>query len=220
MAKASAPTKAAAKKPANTKTAAKKTTAATATPAPTPVVEAVPAPEPTVEVKPEEIVNKVEETVPEDDLTKTFGELMKKLQTLTMTFASLKQDFKTLEKKYNKEMKTLSKASAKKRKVQGKPRAPSGFIKPTRISEELALFLGKPDGTEMARTEVTREINKYIRTNDLQDPVNGRKIIPDDKLRVLLQVPTSDDLTYFNLQKYLSKHFPKPVTATAAGTSA
>ena len=89
-------------------------------------------------------------------------------------------------------------------------------MKPTKISVELAKFLGKPEGSEMARTEVTREINKYIRANDLQDSSNGRKINPDAKLRGLLQVPTSDDLTYFNLQKYLSKHFPKTPAVVAS----
>ena len=106
------------------------------------------------------------------------------------------------------------------RKKRKGTRAPSGFVKPSPISDELASFLGKPQGCEMARTDVTREINKYIRANDLQDPSNGRKINPDGKLRGLLQVPTSDDLTYFNLQKYLSKHFPKSqATAPAAPVS-
>ena len=70
----------------------------------------------------------------------------------------------------------------------------------------------------MARTEVTREINKYIRTHNLQDPTNGRKINPDGKLRKLLEVPNTEDLTYFNLQKYLSKHFPKQSPVVTAST--
>ena len=171
----------------------------------------VPAPEPVkVEVsKPEEVV--VENAV-EDDVGKAFADLLQKLQTLTATFTAVKQDFKALEKKYMRELRVATKASEKKKKsASTKPRQPSGFVKPTKISTELANFLGKPEGSEMARTEVTREINKYIRANDLQDSSNGRKINPDAKLRGLLQVPTSDDLTYFNLQKYLSKHFPKPV---------
>ena len=92
-------------------------------------------------------------------------------------------------------------------------RAPSGFVKPTRISSELASFLGKPKGTEMARTEVTREINKYIVANSLQDKKNGRVIHPDTKLRKLLKLGKNDELTYFNLQRYMSPHF-----ATAKNT--
>ena len=182
----------------------------------TPVPESVPVKE---AVKQEAV--EVVENVVEDDVGKAFADLLQKLQMLTATFTAVKQDFKALEKRYMRELRAATKATDKKKKsANSKPRQPSGFVKPTKISTELANFLGKPEGSEMARTEVTREINKYIRANDLQDPSNGRKINPDGKLRGLLQVPTSDDLTYFNLQKYLSKHFPKSqATAPAAPVS-
>ena len=88
-------------------------------------------------------------------------------------------------------------------------RIPSGFVKPTLISDELAMFLGKPVGTEMARTDVSRKINSYIKENGLQDTENGRKINPDEKLRKLLALSEEDELTYFNLQKYMKHHFIK-----------
>ena len=74
------------------------------------------------------------------------------------------------------------------------------------ISNELADFLGKPEGSEMARTEVTHEITKYIQVNRLQ---NGRYINPDEKLKSLLQFKKGEELTYFNLQRYMSPHFVK-----------
>lgn len=170
-----------------------------------------------VKVEVAKVEEAVVENVVEDDVGKAFADLLQKLQLLTTTFTAVKQDFKALEKKYMRELRVASKANDKKKKsANAKPRQPSGFVKPTKISTELANFLGKPEGSEMARTEVTREINKYIRANDLQDSSNGRKINPDAKLRGLLQVPTSDDLTYFNLQKYLSKHFPKAVAVAPA----
>jgi len=86
-------------------------------------------------------------------------------------------------------------------------RIPSGFVKPTKISNELAEFLGKPAGTEIARTDVSRLINRYIQVNGLQDPQNERVINPDSKLRSLLAIGTNDELTYFNLQKYMKHHF-------------
>jgi len=61
----------------------------------------------------------------------------------------------------------------------------------------------------MARTEVTREINSYIREHKLQDKDNGRKIIADKKLTGLLKLKKGDELTYFNLQRYMSPHFAK-----------
>jgi len=88
-------------------------------------------------------------------------------------------------------------------------REPSGFVKPTLISDELAMFLGKPVGTEMARTEVSKMINAYLNTNGLQDSQNGKKINPDEKLRKLLRLTNEDELTYFNLQKYMKPHFIK-----------
>ena len=88
-------------------------------------------------------------------------------------------------------------------------RVPLGFVKPPKISNELAEFLGKPVGTEMFRTDVSRLINYYIRDNKLQDQQNGRIINPDSKLRALLKIGENDELTYFNIQKYMSPHFIK-----------
>ena len=138
-----------------------------------------------------------------------------KLQQLASIFSTAKNDFKTLEKIVNREMKNAQKSSAKKRKATGN-RAPSGFVKPTRISDELANFLGKTIGTEMARTAVSKEINGYIRANDLQDKANGRKINPDAKLVKLLKLNKDEELTYFNLQRYMKHHFVKAVPVQTA----
>jgi upstream activation factor subunit UAF30 len=62
---------------------------------------------------------------------------------------------------------------------------------------------------------VTRDINAYIRENNLQDPTNGRKINPDAKLSALLKLEKADELTYFNLQRFMSPHFAKTVKAEA-----
>jgi len=131
-----------------------------------------------------------------------------KIQQAFSIFSSLKGDFKTLEKTIARELKAATKASAKKTKRSGN-RQPSGFVKPTRISDELATFLGKSSGTQMARTEVSKEINAYIRANKLQDKDNGRKIIPDSKLTALLKIQNDDELTYFNLQRFMKHHFIK-----------
>jgi vancomycin resistance protein YoaR len=142
-------------------------------------------------------------------------EFSAKLQQLNGLFSTIKNDFKTLEKTISREIKLAQKATTKRRRTSGN-RAPSGFVKPTRISDELAEFLGKTIGTEMARTSVSKEINAYIRTNSLQDKTNGRKIIPDAKLAKLLKLTKSDELTYFNLQKYMKHHFVKAVPAVSA----
>ena len=138
-----------------------------------------------------------------------------KLQQLVGVLATVKNDFKTLEKTVSRELKQAQKASSRRKRASGN-RAPSGFVKPTRISDELAQFLGKEIGTEMARTSVSKEINSYIRANSLQDKDNGRKINPDAKLSTLLKVPKGEELTYFNLQKYMKHHFIKADAAATA----
>jgi chromatin remodeling complex protein RSC6 len=140
------------------------------------------------------------------------AEFSSKLQQLASMFVTVKSDYKTLEKAMAREMKAAAKASSKKRRNTGE-RKPSGFVKPTAISNELAHFLGKSIGTEMARTEVSKEINTYIRSHNLQDKDNGRIIHPDAKLTKLLNVAKGDELTYFNLQRYMKHHFQKATTS-------
>lgn len=176
--------------------------AAPVAPTPTPVA-AAPAPVP-------------ETAEADDQINEQSMEFVAKLQQLGTIISSLKSEFRALEKKWNREMKTAQKQSSRRKRKAGN-RAPSGFVKPTRISDELATFLSKPVGSEMARTEVTREINNYVRNHDLQDKSNGRKINPDAKLASLLKLKKTDELTYFNLQKFMSPHFAK---ATKEATSA
>lgn len=151
----------------------------------------------------------------ESSVSTKMTEFSAKLQQLFSIFSTLKSDYKTLEKAVNREMKVAQKNSSKKSKRSGN-RQPSGFVKPTRISDELAKFLGKTVGTEMARTDVSKEINSYIRANSLQDKTNGRKIIPDAKLSALLKIKSEDELTYFNLQRFMKHHFVKAEVAAVA----
>ena len=149
------------------------------------------------------------------NVSSEFGGFMVKLQQLGTLISSLKTEFRALEKKASRELKTAAKASSKRKRKTGN-RSPSGFVKPTLISDELATFLGKTKGTEMARTEVTREINAYIRANQLQDKSNGRRINADTKLSSLLKLASGEELTYFNLQRYMSPHFAKSGAAPVA----
>ena len=207
------PKKAAPKTPASKTVAAK-----SAAPKTKPVAKAV-AP---VESAPVETAPVVEQSAPEEvvqnELSEQFAEFSGRLTTLRTQISSLLTEFRALQKRSERELKAVQKANQKRKRKTGN-RQPSGFVKPTLISDQLASFLGKPKGSELARTEVTREINAYIRANKLQDPENGRKINPDNKLKSLLSLTASDELTYFNLQKYMSPHFAKAGAAPLASSS-
>ena len=144
-----------------------------------------------------------------------FTQFINKFQSMISQFSALKAELRLIEKKTSKELKIAQKVTNKKKRKG--TRAPSGFVKPAPISNELADFLGLNHGSEMARTDVTREINKYIREHSLQDSNNGRKINPDEKLSQLLNVTPEIELTYFNLQKYMGPHFPKKILDAVTG---
>jgi chromatin remodeling complex protein RSC6 len=190
---------------------AKKTATATKKAVKTPAKEAAPVKEVAPTAAP--VANEVVEET--SGIQQKMNEFSAKLQQISSIFSSMKGDFKTLEKTIARELKAAQKASSKRAKRAGN-RQPSGFVKPTRISDELAKFLGKSVGTEMARTDVSKEINAYIRANNLQRPDNGRFIVPDAKLTTLLKLGKNDELSYFNLQRYMKPHFIKAEAAASA----
>lgn len=163
----------------------------------------------------EVVVSAEVSAAPTETQTSDYTEFMSKLHQVSSLLSALKSEFRTLEKKAVRELRLANKANAKRKRKTGN-RSPSGFVKPTLISVELATFLGKEAGSEMARTEVTREINEYIRTHSLQDKTNGRKINADASLMALLKLKEGDELTYFNLQRYMSPHFAKAGVAPVA----
>ena len=183
---------------------------------PTPVAPAeviAPVPVPTEVVS--ETVS-VGSTDTPNSLPELFSNLNKSFQALNSQFSQLKSDFRQVEKQVTREMRVLDKMNARRNKNKGN-RAPSGFVKPTKISNDLATFLGKEPGTLMARTDVTKQITAYVRANGLQDKTNGRLILADDKLKKLLNYDETkvtdpkQQLSYFNLQRFLSCHFEKSV---------
>ena len=196
---------------------ATKSTTTTTTPAPA-------TPAPVKENKPKKVKAPKEEAVPAatattdaevpadvSSLSAKLVEYGAKIQQVSAAVSSLKSEYKLVEKLIARELKNAQKASKKKRSSGNKK--PSGFIKPTKISDELATFLGKDKGVELSRTDVSKEIKLYIDTHKLQDPVNGRNILPDAKLAKLLKLGKEDKLSYFNLQRFMKIHFIKAVPA-------
>lgn len=162
----------------------------------------------------EETVPVVEETTPVESVVVETEQVDKFVVVLDrlQRFAAEVKDTIVLVKALQKEFQKVQKSSVKKTKkaspvASNKPRTPSGFAKPTKLSDDLCAFLGVPSGSEMARTEVTRVINEYIKKNSLQDTADKRTIVPDTKLMSILKLGEGDKLTYFNLQTYIKHHF-------------
>lgn len=137
-----------------------------------------------------------------------FAVVLEKLQSFANDLKETIAHVKFLQKEHTKLQKATTKKTKKAPSSTG-PRTLSGFAKPSQLSDELCEFMGVAKGTSMARTEVTRMINDYIKKNNLQDSEDKRHILPDAKLRKILNLQGDDKLTYFNLQKYMKHHFTK-----------
>lgn len=189
--------------------AQKKTTTKTVEPvAETAVTKTTPPPveEPTVVPVPETEVQTDVST--EVDRYQT---VLDKLQSFVNDAKELIVVVKTLQKEHTKLQKLSSKKVKKTAVASGDvaKRSPSGFAKPTKLSDDLCTFLGVENGSFMARTLVTKHINEYIKKNNLQDANDKRNIMPDAKLKTILSSVEGDKLTYFNLQTFIKQHFMK-----------
>jgi chromatin remodeling complex protein RSC6 len=179
-------------------------------PKPVPVASPPPVVAPPVTIDDSQTVSSVapDSVTIENTMTQTLTQFQETILSLTIALNKLKTDFKILEKQVIKEARAMDKVNAKRNKNKG-ARAPSGFVKPTAISKDLAKFLGVDSDVKMARTDVTKLITAYVKEHKLQAPENGRKILPDKKLMALLGSDPKDEVTYFNLQSYMKSHFIK-----------
>ena len=184
------------------KRATKTTAAAAPAPEPEPVVVAPPEPAPAP-------VSTESTQVEEVSLDQQFRDILSRIQEFRTLAASLTADVRRLQKNVTRQVRESNRKNRKRRVQSGDTkRPPSGFAKPALISDSLCQFLGKPSGTEMARTEVTKYLTQYIKQHSLQDSENKRRINCDSALKSLLNVSDGDEVTYFNLQRYMKPHFP------------
>ena len=142
-------------------------------------------------------------------LDEQFKNIITRIQEFRTLASSLTADVRKLQKNVVRHVRESNKRNRKRTPKTGdSKRPPSGFAKPALISDDLCQFLKMPSGTEMARTEVTKYLTKYIKEHELQDQANKRRINCDSALKSLLKVNDKDEVTYFNLQRYMKPHFP------------
>lgn len=194
------------------KTAAKKDTAAAAAPAPAAPV-AAPAPAPVAAPAPVEAAP-VAAPAEEVNVVAEFNSLVAKVSTLRETLAGVFSEMKKLEKRIPRELKKAQKGRRnRKAAAEGeadKPKKESVFTKPSQISDDLCVFLGKAKGTLMSRSEVTTAVCAYAKNKGLMEKQN---IKADAALRKLLHLTEKDELKILNLQRYLKPHYIKAATA-------
>jgi chromatin remodeling complex protein RSC6 len=199
--------------PANKKTAPVPTPPPTPAPPPAPAPvekKTVPAKGKQVQVKtppevietPAPVVESDKEEVPQENVLHV---LVEKIGTLTTLNKEIQTVLKQVVKEYEKVKKIVDKMQMKREKSR---KSPSGFAKPNKISDELCDFIGVPHGTEKSRTDITRYINNYVKEHNLNKPTNRRIILPDEKLKKILNVKDDEEVTFFILQRLISHHFP------------
>jgi chromatin remodeling complex protein RSC6 len=167
------------------------------------------------EVKIEDNEISIVETVIEESNTELlFNKLINQFQDVQSVMKTLHSNLKILQKEVLREKKESKKKESKIKKKSDKKKSPSGFAKPSPITNDLSNFLNIPNGEEIARTDVTSKVIAYVKLHNLQNPENKKQIIPDDNLGKILQ-SGNDVVTFFNLQTYLKKHFLPPVQVAA-----
>lgn len=82
-----------------------------------------------------------------------------------------------------------------------KRKANAAFMKPLKVSEELAVVVGKGP---LPRTEVVKKLWGYIKKNKLQDTKNKRNINADESLKEIFG--GKKVVNMFEMTKLVSKH--------------
>ena len=181
------------------------------TPAPAPVVEVPVVDTPVVDtpVVDASTGNNVPSGPVMMDYSDEFSALRSQLSDALSLVKSLTSAVVALERRVARDKKVVDKKMKTKVKRVRDPNAPpTGFQKPLNVSDELRKFLGIAEGELIARTEVTKAINAYCKEHSLQKEEDKRTIKPDKVLTKLLRIQKGDELTFFNLQKYLKPHYP------------
>lgn len=177
-----------------------------ATPAPVATKAAPSKPAPAKAAAPAPVAAPAPAAEPEVAETSSLAKLEKQFGALLTLVKEITAELKVVKKENEKMKKIVEKTERKRANART---SPSGFAKPTKISDEMCDFLGVARGTEMSRTDVTRRINAYVKQHNLNKPDNKRIILPDAKLKKILGVTGNEEVSFFVLQRFIKGHFLK-----------
>jgi chromatin remodeling complex protein RSC6 len=161
---------------------------------------------------------------PEEDATELNARAMGHVELIRTELALLTGVMKLLKKASKRsERGTRRKRTADDATASDEPKRPSGFARPSDLSEELCAFLGVPGGTSLPRTVVTKMMCEYIKQNELGLSTNKRCVDftkpAAERLRRLLDPEPGATVTYFNLQRYLKRHIRRAEGDTSTTTT-
>ena len=149
------------------------------------------------------------EVVAEDNYDQEFATVLEQLTAAQSVLKSLTTTVRQLEKRVARDRKVMQKKmKGRAKRVVDPNKPPSGFAKPGPVSDELRAFLKLGPDELIARTEVTKKITEYCKAHNLQKAEDKRTINVDTALKKLLRLKKGDELTFFNLQKYMKVHYP------------
>jgi chromatin remodeling complex protein RSC6 len=155
------------------------------------------------------VVDTPQVVVEDDSYDSEFTEIQSHLRDALVLIKSLTSQVSKLEKRVQRDRKVMDKKmKGRAKRVHDPNKPPSGFAKPGKVSDELRTFLGLSPEDLIARTEVTKRITEYCKKHSLQKEEDKRTIHADKTLRTLLRLKKGDELTFFNLQKYMKVHYP------------
>lgn len=141
------------------------------------------------------------------------------MDSLATELSAIRAELADLHKEHKSMMKMLRKMKTAQEDPTGekaKARAANNsFNKFVEITPELREFLALPTDEQISRSQVSKRMNVYVTENNLKHPDNKRIIILDDKLKSLLKPDEGVQVTFQNIQKYLSPHYVKAAPPAA-----
>lgn len=153
------------------------------------------------------------ESRPQSKIMMTYEKMSLCLDNLETKWIDQKRFLEETRVEIKQLKKHIQKLRSKFEKANNKPKLnkkPHGFARPSVVTDELCLFLGREKGSLISRTDVTKSLIKYISDHKLQNPTNRRQILPDEVLYTLFgDAARNCVIDYFTMQKYVNRHFPK-----------
>ena len=174
--------------------------------------------EPVAPAEPE-VAAELEQPTNAEQMDTVFTGLMDQVKSMSAQLAELTRQLRTAQKNSQmlvRQMERQAKKSTRKKSAPSKVR----YL----ISKELTDFLGEDDNCTMSRNEAESRIRAYIKEANIQNPENGREIVPDKKLSTICASGKKPFSYFGEFKKNFSHHFlqriePPVETSTVSQSS-